>query len=281
MIRVMKIASCGTLAGVVVAAGVVAAGCSSSRPVGAAPGDRQPMVNTLAKAQLEGTWHLTHLGAATIDTSQAMQRPFLRFDASKVAGKGAINNLSGSYTLSKPNKLRFGPMVSTMMAGSPAAMDLEHRFVTAIEEVRSAGVLDQYLTLRDDEGKEIIRMAREVEEPRGVSLEQLRGEWVAVSIQGAPASTDRTPTLMFDEGSEVGGHSGVNRFRGNLDSASLGQGAIKMGPFGATRMAGPPELMRQEQQFLGALEQARTIRLSGGQLQLMNGDVTLMTLRRR
>jgi heat shock protein HslJ len=226
------------------------------------------MVNTLSKAQLEGTWHLTHLASETIDASQAMQRPFLRFDNGRVAGKGAVNNLSGSYTLKKPNQLRFGPLVSTMMAGHPDAMDLEQRFVTAIEEVRTAGVLDQYLTLRDQDGK-------------GVSLEQIRGEWVAVTIQGVAASPDRTPTLLFDDAEQVAGHSGVNRFSGNLDSKSLASGAVRMGPFGATRMAGPPELMRQEQQFLEALEQARTIKMTAGQLILSNGQTTLLTLRRR
>jgi heat shock protein HslJ len=239
------------------------------------------MVNTLSKAQLDGTWHLTHLAGGAIDASQAIQRPFLRFDAGRVSGKAAVNNISGSYTLSRPNKIIFGPMVSTMMAGSPEAMDLEQNFVEAIADVRSAGVLDQYLTLRDDSGKELIRMAREVEEPKGVSFERLKGEWVATLIQGTAASRDRTPTLLFEEPDRVAGHSGVNRFSGNLDSASLDDGAIRMGPFSATRMAGPPELMRQEQSFLAGLEQARTVKLSGGQLRLMSGETVLVTLRRR
>lgn len=284
MIRMQQVASMGKMTKTALCAALLSAGlagCSAPRTTPDATTGRQPMVNTLTKAQLEGTWHLTHLASETIDASQAMQRPFLRFEHGRVAGKGAVNSLSGSYTLKKPNQLRFGPLVSTMMAGQPDAMDLEQRFVNAIEEVRTAGVLDQYLTLRDEDGKEIVRMARNVEEPKGVSLEQVRGEWVAVAIQGAAASPDRTPTLLFDDAEQVAGHSGVNRFSGNLDSKSLASGAVRMGPFGATRMAGPPELMRQEQQFLEALEQARTIKMTAGQLILSNGQTTLLTLRRR
>lgn|GEM_PF-6210176 len=281
------------------------AACSStpSQP-NSPPSPPKPLANSLTSTQLHNKWFLTHLSGQPIDATKAMRPPFLNFAApaqnlnqpnqpkqpgkiptaditGPVSGNSGINSLSGSYTLSPPNLVAFSPLRSTMMAGPPQAMQLESQFNAALAKVRSAGVLDQYLTLRDDNNIELARFAREVDEPAGVSLDQLRGEWLCIAIDQKNLTSDRPPTLIFSDTSTIAGYSAVNRFNGPLDATNLASGAIKMGPFAATRMAGPPELMQLEQTYLAALEKSRAISIRDAHLILSNADGELLRFRRR
>lgn len=52
-----------------------------------------------------------------------------------VSGSGGCNRMSGRATITG-RSIRFGPLASTNMACTPAAMDQEHRFFTALNQVR-------------------------------------------------------------------------------------------------------------------------------------------------
>lgn len=67
------------------------------------------------------------------------------------------------------------------------------------------------------------------------------------------------PFIKFEKNGGVGGFASVNRFFGSMEIDDKGI-AKWGGPFGVTRMAGPPDAMKQESDFLNALQQ--TSRLS-------------------
>lgn len=104
-----------------------------------------------------------------------------------------------------------------------------------------------------------------------VSLDGTR--WTLDSLAGASV-TDPQPTLSFEEPGRAAGSAGVNRFGG---AASIDGRSIRLGPFMATRMAGPPERMELERRYLEALGQATRWSVVGGRLELSGPDGPLAT----
>lgn len=102
-------------------------------------------------------------------------------------------------------------------------------------------------------------------EPAAVTrLTDIAGtEWRLASLtvgdQVHEVAADVAITFTVDDDGRVGGRSAVNRYFGTL---TLGEdGAVEWpGPFGTTRMAGPPHLMDWESRYLDAL--ARTDRMT-------------------
>jgi len=72
----------------------------------------------------------------------------------------------------------------------------------------------------------------------------------------------------------VAGTMGVNRLSGRLEDGLLGRGLAM------TRMAGPPELMQQEDLRLTCLQEADTVGPTGEGISLSREGLTLMELRR-
>ena len=63
---------------------------------------------------------------------------------------------------------------------------------------------------------------------------------------------------------EVAGLASINRYSGNMTTDE--ERILQWSPFRVTRMAGPPELMKQESKFLGALPQTTRFYLFGEKL---------------
>lgn len=96
-------------------------------------------------------------------------------------------------------------------------------------------------------------------------------EWIISTIDGAPvvaAEGAPVPTLRFTHDG-VSGHGGVNRFSG---SATVEDGRVAVGPLRATRMAGPPAQMAQEDAIIRALGEVRTWSVVGSDLLLQDAD---------
>ncbi|KFC75611.1 Heat shock protein-like protein [Bosea sp. LC85] len=78
----------------------------------------------------------------------------------KVSGTGGCNRMSGSAKLSGP-QISFGPLASTRMACTLAAMNQESKFFAALESARSWRIDRQdKLVLLDAGGTPIMRLAR-------------------------------------------------------------------------------------------------------------------------
>lgn len=111
------------------------------------------------------------------------------------------------------------------------------------------------------------------------ALKSLVGEWNLASLNGRDVSAlsgldGKRPSINIDPEGRIGGYGGVNRIGGGLDLAALAKGEFKTGPMFSTKMAGPPELMKLEDDFTAALSKVRRFDLKDGKLLLMGDEGT-------
>lgn len=92
-----------------------------------------------------------------------------------------------------------------------------------------------------------------------------------VSGEPVPIVPGSPPTLALGEDGRVFGHAGVNRYGGRLTTRADGR-VSWAGGIDSTKMAGPPELMAQEEVFLAALERTDEMILEKDRLVLQSGD---------
>lgn len=89
-------------------------------------------------------------------------------------------------------------------------------------------------------------------------------EWRLVDFCGDAIPDDAGVTLAFLDGGRVAGSASVNRYNGAF---ATGEDGLDVGPFATTRMAGPPEAMERERDYLAALTSAKSVStISGDQL---------------
>jgi heat shock protein HslJ len=93
-------------------------------------------------------WRLVELEGELIEITEDELRPSLVLDLeeSHVTGSGGVNRLMGAFALSE-GELRFGPLATTLMAGSEAAMQRERAFLDALARVTSYRLEGNSLTL--------------------------------------------------------------------------------------------------------------------------------------
>lgn len=101
-------------------------------------------------------------------------------------------------------------------------------------------------------------------------------DWTLVALDGVAienAGGGKTPTLKItsdSSGARAVGVAGCNRFSGPVTQDG---DSIRFGPLAATKMACPA--MQLESKYFAALDQARTIRASQKELELLAGEVVL------
>ncbi len=99
------------------------------------------------------------------------------------------------------------------------------------------------------------------------------GPWALVELAGRPVSvTDalRQPSMRFDPAAgRVSGNAGVNRYNGTYTQEGM---VLSFGPAAVTKMAGPPELMSIETEFLALLSRVRNWRMDTSWLVLLGPD---------
>ena len=83
--------------------------------------------------------------------------------------------------------------------------------------------------------------------------------------------TDEKPFIKLENDGKVSGFASINRFFGSMLIDN--QGSVKWtAPFGSTRMAGPPELMEQENSFLNALQKTESFSIERTYLYIQTSD---------
>ena len=110
---------------------------------------------------------------------------------------------------------------------------------------------------------------------------KLFGNWDLTKLMGQDVSSllpagAKTPNLSFSPDGKVSGFGGVNRLSTSLDPKALATGDLKLAPAAATKMAGPTESMKVEDQFFSALTKVTGYKIDGDTLSLKNGADTLM-----
>src|SRR5262252_9356317 len=95
--------------------------------------------------------------------------------------------------------------------------------------------------------------------------------WLAWDINGRGPGDKTYATLVFNPG-RISGSGGCNRFSGALQVKA---DAWQASDIAVTRMECAPELMKDEASFIGALESARSHRVEGGLLTLIDESGTV------
>lgn len=90
--------------------------------------------------------------------------------------------------------------------------------------------------------------------------------WLAWDINGHGPGDKTYATLVFNPG-RISGSGGCNRFSGVLEVKA---DAWQASDIALTRMECAPELMKEEASFIAALEAARSHRVDGGVLTLLD-----------
>jgi putative lipoprotein len=110
----------------------------------------------LGPAPMENVpWRLVELHSEPVGATEGAETPSLRFDAASktVTGTTGVNRFNGGYVL-EGEALRFGVLATTRRAGPPEQMQLETRFLQALDRTRSAVIAEGSLELR--EGGEVL-----------------------------------------------------------------------------------------------------------------------------
>ena len=98
------------------------------------------------------------------------------------------------------------------------------------------------------------------------------GPWALVELNARPVTVinpAQQPSILFDAAAgRVSGHAGVNRYSGSFTQEGP---ALSFGPAMVTKMAGAPELMRIEDDFLAMLPKVKRWRVESSWL-LLVGD---------
>jgi len=93
-------------------------------------------------------WTLVELDGDAVEVGADELAPHLVLDLeeARASGSGGVNRLTGHFVLSA-DELRFGPLVTTRMAGPESAMKREDAFLAALERVTSYQLEGRTLTL--------------------------------------------------------------------------------------------------------------------------------------
>lgn len=104
---------------------------------------------------LEGIdWELQGSSASSIGFREF--RMTARFEDGTVSGRAAVNGYTAKYEVGGGGSLRIGELTSTLIAGTPDAMRAEETYFTMLRAVRSWGVANGQLELRDGEGNPLL-----------------------------------------------------------------------------------------------------------------------------
>lgn len=111
---------------------------------------------------------------------------------------------------------------------------------------------------------------------------QLAGSrWQLIALGAASPQGGKPITLELGADGRAAGFAGVNQFSAPYEAhaSGPGRGPIRFGELAATKMAGPPELMEQENAFFEALRQTQGYVAEGGMLELGVGRDPLLRFR--
>jgi heat shock protein HslJ len=239
----------------VIGATAMAAGCAGSGGTVKSAGDLTGKEWGLVESSISSS----DLGAARITA---------RFEAGQLSGFSGVNQYSGPYTAeSSTGSFKAGPLAGTMMAGPEPLMAAESAYLKLLEACDSYKVEAGKLTLSTGGNESLIYEAAAKAELPG-------SKWAVTGYNnGRQAVTgpavDSTLTVAFGSDGKVSGDGGVNRFMGDFES---GAKSVKIGPLQSTKMAGSPELMAQETEYLTALQNSTTWEIQSGMLTMRDAS---------
>ena len=211
-------------------------------------------------------WKVASLGGTAVTPAAPLTA---EFSAGKISGSTGINRFSGSYTTQPGNLISIQPGPMTLAAGSPQAMALQTAYVKALTDAKAYTVDDSKLTLSDSAGTALVTF--DVYTP----LALVGTNWTCIAynngrggLQGTLATS--TITAKFGEDGTLTGNGGVNTY--NTTFKTSGSSVTIDAAIATTRMAGPADVMAQEEAYLAALPRATTFTIEGNELWLRDAS---------
>ncbi|MGI6220153.1 MAG: META domain-containing protein [Bacteroidaceae bacterium] len=109
----------------------------------------------------KGNWRITAVNGNAVPDSLESNTPYIAFDSDtrRIHGCSGCNIVNGNYKTAAPDSLRFGPLMTTMMACP--YLELERTILSALEKVATCTPVGNYYELRDKDGKILIKLEKE------------------------------------------------------------------------------------------------------------------------
>jgi len=191
------------------------------------------------------------------------------FESDRISGNGGVNQYSGPYSTEPGNAIKIGEVASTMMAGPPDVSAQEQAYFSALAKATRYVVTADSLKLQDENANVLVSYVPLKETPlTGTEWECIAYNNGRQALVSLIATSQITATFSEDE--KLSGNASVNTYN---TTYSADQGEIKIdGPIATTMMAGPPELMTQEQEYLAALPKATRYKITGDKLDLRDDE---------
>lgn len=111
-----------------------------------------------ALAQEEGDGPLTARWVATELNGKPVAGPTLDYTTDKVSGTGGCNQFSGSISI-EDDAVQIGPLAATKMACADKS-DVEVQYFSALEAARSFVVDGDTLTLKAEDGHDLVKFKK-------------------------------------------------------------------------------------------------------------------------
>ena len=225
-----------------------------------------PTNPTMAPNALEGTqWNLSAPAYAGLQNA-----PTIRFENGRLSASVGLNRLGAEYAATGKG-IRFGNLRSTRMAGSPAQMAAETQLARALAGIHSYEISRDgtILSLR---GPQVLTFTRADSMQITQKTPLAFTDWISTMPGLAGANTKRSSTLKFTDKS-VSASAGLNQLNGSYKTAAS---KIDITGLASTKMAGPPALMKAENDLIEALTGATGYEISpDGQTLTLRGKETL------
>jgi heat shock protein HslJ len=188
----------------------------------------------------------------------------------RVSGESGCNSYNAAYKASG-SSLSIGPSIATTLVLCQGAADaIERAYIAFLPKVQAYSISGTTLSLSGAGGKVL-----EYTSSSGTAA--LSGHWDATSYYTGNAiqSVIIGTTLTADfTATTISGDGGCNLFNGAYTTS--GGDGITIGPVAATlRACADPAAGTQEQQYLAALQLAKTYRVTGDRLDLLRDGGTI------
>jgi heat shock protein HslJ len=187
----------------------------------------------------------------------------------RVTGENGCNSYFGPYQVTG-SRITIGPNLGTTLVGCDgAAGAVERAYMALLPQVSSFSIRGTTLSLSGN-GKTLLTYRA------SIGADELRGSWTATGYYSGTAIRSAiigsTLTANFDK-TTVSGDAGCNIFSGPYTTNG---DAIAIGPLASTlRACSDADVETQEQQYLAALQLAKTYRVTGTRLELFREGGTI------
>jgi heat shock protein HslJ len=229
-----------------------------------------------ATNDLQGTWQLVQFQGSDDKTLVPSEKSkyTLTFAADgTIAARIDCNRGHGTWKSSGPKQLEFGPMALTRAMCPPAP--LNDRLPGDLGYVRSYVLRDGhlFLSLMADGGVYEFEPAKleqsgSSEKAATASLENTYWKLVSLGKTNIPNLPREAQIVLNPNMQRVAGSGGCNRITGSYEVSG---NQIRFNQMASTMMA-CPEGMDTEKNFMNALNQAKTWKISGERLELFGAN---------